>query len=236
MIFTGGEKDPNHYYFGGKGGRGMVNHGNMDAGSFIFELNGVRWSIDPGNQNYNDLEQTGFDLWNRSQSSERWTLLTKNNFGHSTLTVNDSLHRTEGQSTLLSFSDGEQPEATFDLSKTLEGQVKSAKRKFLKDSPLSITIEDEIELSEKTQLITWQMMTLADVEITKNGAIFKQDGKTLHLQNLSHPEIMVSVVSLDPAPLELDRHILGLKRIEIRIPAWTVKGDNTSIKVRLTGE
>jgi hypothetical protein len=36
VIFTGGEEDPNSYYFGGKGGRGMVNHGNMDGGSFIF--------------------------------------------------------------------------------------------------------------------------------------------------------------------------------------------------------
>ncbi|MBN3580962.1 heparinase II/III family protein [Algoriphagus aestuarii] len=236
VIFRGGENDPHNFYFGGKGGRGMVNHGNMDAGSFVFELNGVRWSIDPGNQNYNDLEITGFDLWNRSQSSERWTLLTKNNFGHSTLTVNDSLHRTEGQSTLLSFTDGDQPEAVFDLSKTLEGQVKSAQRKFIKDSPTSITIEDEIELSENTQLITWQMMTLAEVEITKDGAILKQEGKTLHLQNLSHPEIMLSIVSLDPAPLELDRQIEGLKRIEIRIPAWTVAGGQAKIKVRLTGE
>ena len=47
------------YYFGGKGGSGMVNHGNMDAGSFVFELDGVRWSVDPGNQSYNDLEETG---------------------------------------------------------------------------------------------------------------------------------------------------------------------------------
>ncbi|MEP2294947.1 heparinase II/III family protein [Algoriphagus sp.] len=236
VIFTGGENDPHNFYFGGKGGRGMVNHGNMDAGSFVFELNGVRWSIDPGNQNYNDLEINGFDLWNRSQSSERWTLLTKNNFGHSTLTVNDSLHRTEGQSTLLSFTDGYQPEAVFNLSKTLEGQVKSARRKFIKDSPISITIEDEIELSENTQLITWQMMTLAEVEVTKDGAILKQEGKTLHLQNLSHPEIMLSIVSLDPAPLELDRQIEGIKRIEIRVPAWTIQGDKTTIKVRLTGE
>lgn len=236
VIFTGGENNSKDYYFGGKGGRGMVNHGNMDAGSFVFELMGVRWSIDPGNQNYNDLEQTGFDLWNRTQSSERWALLTKNNFGHSTLTINDALHRTEGQSTLLDFRDGEYPEAIFDLSKTLEGQVKSAIRKFVKDSPSSITIEDEIELSENTELITWQMMTVADVEITEGGAILKQDGKTLHLQNLSHPELLVSVVSLDPAPLELDRQIEGLKRIEIRIPAWIVTGNKTKIKVRLAGE
>lgn len=236
VFFTGGENDPRGYYFGGKGGRGMVNHGNMDAGSFIFELDGVRWSIDPGNQSYNELEQTGFDLWGRCQSCERWTLLTKNNYGHSTLTVNDSLHRTEGQSELLSFKEGEKPEAIFDLSKTLEGQVKSASRKFIKDSPASITIEDEITLSESTKLITWQMMTTAEVEITDGGAILKQDGKTLYLENISHPELVVSVVSLDPAPLELDRQIDRLKRIEIRIPAWTIEGDQTKIKVRLIGE
>ena len=47
VIFTGESNDPHHYYFGGKGGRGTVNHGNMDGGSFIFELNGVRWVVDP---------------------------------------------------------------------------------------------------------------------------------------------------------------------------------------------
>ena len=96
VVFMGGENDPRHYYFGGKGGRGTVNHGNMDGGSFIFELNGVRWVVDPGNQNYNDLEKTGFDLWNKKQNSDRWTLLTKNNFGHSTISVNNQmkpLHR-----------------------------------------------------------------------------------------------------------------------------------------------
>jgi len=29
-----------------EGGRGTVNHGNMDGGLSYFELNGVRWSID----------------------------------------------------------------------------------------------------------------------------------------------------------------------------------------------
>ncbi len=236
VIFTGGEDDPHGYYFGGKGGRGMVNHGNMDGGSFIFELNGVRWSIDPGNQNYHELEKVGFDLWGRCQSCERWTLLTKNNFGHSTITINDSLHRTDGLVTLTDFKDGTNPEATFDLGPTLGDLVKSASRRFVKDSPVSITIEDEIEISEKTQLITWQMMTTADVEIAEYGAILKQEGKSLKLENLSHPGLSISVISLDPAPLALDRQIEGLKRIEIRIPAWSIKDGKTQIKVRLSEE
>lgn len=234
VIFTGGKNDPHHYYFGGKGGRGMVNHGNMDGGSFIFELNGVRWSIDPGNQSYNELEKTGFDLWGRCQTCERWTLLTKNNYGHSTITINDSLHRTEGLVTLADLKTGEQPEAKFDMSATLGNLVSNATRKFVKDSPTSILIEDDIITNDNTKLITWQMMTTADVEIVDGGAILKQDGQTLKLENQSHPGLMISVVSLDPAPLELDRQIEGLKRLEIRIPAWTVVEGNINIKVRLS--
>ncbi len=236
VVFTGGENDPQNYYFGGKGGRGMVNHGNMDGGSFIFELNGVRWSIDPGNQGYNELEKTGFDLWGRCQTCERWTLLTKNNYGHSTITINDSLHKTEGLVTLTNFKNSDKPEATFDLTATLGDLVTSASRRFIKDSPTSILIEDNFETNDNTKMITWQMMTTADVEIVKGGAILKQDGKTLKLENLTHPELALSVVSLYPAPLELDRQIEGLKRIEIRIPAWTVENGKTTLKVRLSGE
>ena len=236
VVFTNGENDPHNYYFGGKGGRGMVNHGNMDGGSFIFELNDVRWVVDPGNQNYYDLEKVGFDLWNRDQDSDRWTLLTKNNFGHSTITINDELHRTEGLVTLSDFKSGDMPEATFDMSATLGELVANASRRFLKDSRVSIVIEDEIEKSDGTDLITWQLLTTADIEIVAGGALLKQDGKTLQLENLSHPELTISVISLDPTPLKIDKQIVGLKRLEIRIPAWTVEGDKVKIKVRLSGE
>jgi hypothetical protein len=77
-------------------------------------------------------------------------------------------------------------------------------------------------------------MTTADVKIVDGGALLQQDGKALKLENLSHPDLSISIVSLYPAPLELDRQIEGLKRLEIRIPAWTVEGDNCHIKVRLT--
>ena len=236
VFFTGGEDDPHQYYFGGKGGRGMVNHGNMDGGSFIFELNGVRWVIDPGNQSYHALEKTGFNLWGRCQDCERWTLLTKNNYGHSTITINDELHRTEGLVTISEFKSGENPSASFDMSATLGGLVKSVSRSFTKESPTSLVIEDNIELSDSTELITWQMMTTADVELVDGGAILTQDGKQLKLENLSHPELDISIVSLYPAPLELDRQIEGLKRLEIRIPAWTIEGGKTKIKVRLFGK
>lgn len=236
VIFRGGEDDPHQYYFGGKGGRGIVNHGNMDAGSFVFELNGVRWVIDPGNQSYNDLEKTGFNLWGRCQDCERWTLLTKNNYGHSTLTVNDALHVVDGFAAITDFKDGQKPEATIDLSKAFGGKLKNATRRFVKENNRSLLIEDNIERSDSTQQITWQLMTTADVEIVKGGAILRQDGKQLKLENLSHPDLTVSVVSLDPPPLALDRQIENLKRIEIRIPAYVLSEEKDTIRVRLSSE
>ena len=236
VVFTGDEGQSNGYYFGGKGGQASLSHGNMDSGSFIFELNGVRWVIDPGNQGYGALERAGFNLWGRCQECDRWKLLTKNNFGHSTISVNDQLHVVDARASILDFTSGVKPEATIDLSPTLEGQLTSARRRFVKDSPASLLIEDDIELSKSTKLITWQLITTADVSIVNGGALLKQDGKELRLENLSHPDLQFSVISLYPGPLEVDKQMEGLKRIELRIPAWTVESGQTKIRVRLAGE
>lgn len=235
VIFTGGEKDSRGYYFGGKGGRATTSHGNMDAGSFIFELDGVRWSIDPGNQSYNAIEQAGFDLWGNCQDCWRWTLLTKNNYGHSTVTVNDALFINNGFASLKEFKDGSKPEATFDLTAVYGENMKSAIRRFAKEDNHSILIEDNFTTTKTTQSIVWQMMTTADVEIVKGGAILRQDGKELKLDNLAHPELSVSVIQLDPPPFYLDRKMAGLKRIEIRMPAYLAKDGEGTFKVRLSG-
>jgi hypothetical protein len=236
VVFTGGKDDPNGFYFAGKGGRGTVNHGNMDGGSFIFELNGIRWVVDPGNQGYGPLERAGFNLWSSCQQCDRWKLLTKNNFGHSTISVNNQLHVVDGKAVIIHFKNGEKPEATVDLTPTFAGQLKSATRHFEKESPVSLFIEDDIEISEETRWITWQLLTQAEVEITEEGAILRQEGKSLKVENLSHPKFTFSVISLDPPPFKFDKKIENLKRLELRIPAWTLENSRTNIKIRLSGE
>lgn len=236
IFFTGGDDDPNKYYFGGKGGKGTQGHGNMDAGSFIFELYGERWSVDLGKfQHYGTIERTGFDLWKSCQECDRWKLINKNNFGHSTITVNDQLHVNDGKTLITDFKAGDRPEATLNMSPTLAGQVKSAQRKFMKDSPTSLLIEDNIELLETTELVTWQFMTQADVELIKGGAILRQNGQSIKLEILSHPDFTPSLISLNPPPLYLDMKKEGLKRIDIRYPAWVAEENQLEIKVRLVG-
>ncbi|MBY5956911.1 heparinase II/III-family protein [Membranicola marinus] len=223
------------FYFGGKGGSGTVNHGNMDAGSFVFELDGVRWVIDPGNQSYHALEKTGFNLWGRCQECERWTLLTKNNYGHSTLTVNDQLHVVDGKAEFVEYQKGSNGQATLDLSPVFAGQLEKATRRFSKEDDRSLVVTDDLILNDSTRMVTWQLMTTAEVESVAGGAILHQDGQALQIENVSHPAMGISVVQLDPPPLELDRRINNLKRLEFRYPAWQFKEGKGEIKVRLRG-
>jgi len=223
----------NQYYLAAKGGTASVIHGNMDAGTFVFELNGVRWVVDPGNQSYYPLNKIGFDLSGRCQECERWTLLTKSNKGHSTITINNERHIAEGYAALTGFEKGDKPNVTFDMTEIFQGKLNSHYRKFIKDSDHSVIIEDHIEINDSTRNITWGMMTVAEVEMTEKGAILKQDGKRLDLEILSPDNLRVSVISMDPPPLGIDKTIKNLKRIEIRVPAWTVKNHQCIIKVRL---
>ena len=230
VIFRDGD-----CYFAGKGGRGTVNHGNMDAGSFVFELDGVRWVVDPGNQSYHQLEKTGFDLWGRTQDAERWQLLTKNNYGHSTLTVDGKLHVVDGMARIIAFETNPVAKATIDLGRTFRGQLATATRTFTKESPSSLLIEDELAFLPGTQRVTWQLVTTSDVALTDSGAVLSQNGKRLKLENLSHLGTPIQIVSLAPPPLELDRRIKGLKRLELTLPADKSQEGKMTIRVRLAG-
>lgn len=234
VIFRGGEKDPGKYYFGGKGGRGNLSHGNLDAGSFVFELNGVRWVTDPGVQDYNSLEQAGFNLWGQCQDCERWTLLTKGNHGHSTLTVDDARFIVDATAPIIDFKTGNNPEATVDMTPVLKGHLMSAHRRFFKDTDHSIIIEDNITLEDSTSSITWAVMTTAEVIPLADGALFRQDGKELNLKIFSPANVRVSTIMMDPPPLKFDRKIADLKRVEIRIPAYVFSDGSGIIKVRLS--
>ena len=153
------------------------------------------------------------------------------------------MHVVDGKATITDFNDGDTPRVTFDLSPTFKGQLKSAQRTFTKDSEVSLMIEDEIEISEETEIITWQLITTMSVEITPEGATISKPEystntplKKLYVENLSHSVIKMNIVSLDPPPLALDRRIENLKRIELKIPVSEVTGGKLDIKIRLKGQ
>ena len=233
VFFRSKADDPSHFYFAAKGGSASNHHANMDAGTFVFELNGVRWVVDPGNQSYNELEQAGFDLWDGCQTCQRWTLLTKSNKGHSTLTVDDARHNVKGYAPITDFKDGVQPEVTIDLSEIFTGHLKNAFRKFVKENDHSLLTEDRFVTLDSTKNITWAIMTTADVIPEKSGALLMQNGEKLKLTILSPSNVHVSIISLDPPPLRLDKRIENLKRVEIRCPAYIFPHGKGLIQVRM---
>jgi len=233
VYFRSEKDDPLQYYFASKGGRGSVNHGNMDAGSFVFELDSVRWSIDLGKQSYNAIEQSGLDLWSDCQTCDRWKLLTKNNYGHSTLTINDQLHFVDGMAEFTNFNQ-KTPSATIDLSPAFAELVDTASRTFVKKDDQSLLVIDSIKTNTNTEKITWQMMTEAAIIITKNGATLTQDDKKLKIENLSHPYISFTSEELYPPPHPLDIKMKKLKRLALNIPASQLGKAEAVIKIKLS--
>ncbi len=226
--------DPNGFYLGSKGGCGAVSHGNMDAGSFLFELDGVRWSLDPGTQSYHIGEQ-GFDLWKQHQESQRWELLTKNNMGHSTLTIDGKRHVVDGYALVSCSQTGKNPSVTYDLSPSLEGQLQSALRTFTRQGERTLRIVDHLVPLPSTQQITWQLITQAEVTLDLDGAVLRQDGKTLLIRKHSPSQVAFEIVPLDPPPHRYDKHIKGLKRIELRVPV-TGKEPKITLDIELRGQ
>lgn len=235
-VFRGDENDSGNYYLAAKGGQANLSHGNMDAGTFVFELDGVRWVIDPGNQRYYLLNKIGFNLAGHCQECPRWTLLTKKNQGHSTITVNDERYDVDGKAEIIDFKNYEQPEVTIDMTPLYFDNLNSLQRKFIKENNRSVLIEDEFEINESTKNIAWGLIPTADVKLTNTGAVLQQDGNKLDVIIVNPYEFEFTVISLDPPPLEIDKTIENLKRLEIRVPAWTVKNNKGNIKVRLAGE
>ena len=234
-VFRGAKPDAEGFYLGVKGGKANLSHGNMDAGTFVFDLYGIRWVIDPGNQSYYPLNKIGFNLAGHCQDCPRWTLLTKKNQGHSTITVNDERFFVDAKAHMTNFNAGTNPEVTIDMTEIYGENVISLKRRFVKENDASVLIEDQIQPNDKTQTITWGLMTTAEVQPVDGGAVLQQEGKKLKLEILAPEKLSISVISLDPPPLEIDKQIGDLKRIEIRIPAYILNEQENKISVRLSG-
>jgi len=245
-VWSGGGEEPivimrdrhnstDAFFLAAKGGRAADNHGNMDAGSFIFELEGVRWSIDPGNQNYNALEQImGGELWNSAQDSRRWDLLTKNSGGHSSLVLNGENHLADARAPLIRrVQGGSNPQFTFDLSALYGENIVMAHRTFSKQSATRLRISDELVFSPLTESLSWQMITRAEWMMEDNGVVLQQDGATLYLRILTEAPFEVKVVSLHPPPLSYDKEIEGLKRLEFHWKRKDFKGGSALVNIEL---
>lgn len=203
LIRTDWTNSDTDCYLGLKGGQANSSHGHMDAGSFVYDALGLRWSEDVQRESYarveNALKAAGGNFWNMGQNSLRWQVWRLNNRAHSTLTVNDSDHRVNKSATVEQTTDTPSEKgARLDMTGPLSDQVAEAHRTFsLSDGVLRIV--DEITAKPDTDAaVEWRMMTPASVNVMSDREVLSQKGKSLYLTSLpSDSEVSVTWTKWD---------------------------------------
>jgi hypothetical protein len=217
-------------FLGVKAGKASVNHGHMDAGSFVLDWRGQRWASDLGNQNYHSLEQHGIILFDRKQESRRWTVFRLNQTSHNTLTYNGRPHDVDGAAEILSSRGAPENKTVVDMSAPLDlPKGASAERKFeITDDPVTLVITDMLTGLNPGDTIDWHMMTRAKAKSTLAGYKLSQGGKEIDLMLSSQQFNGISLADADPPPSRFDEKNPGFMRINYRSKA----GNDGKIVIR----
>ena len=178
-IWRSSWSDPDAWWFAIKAGGAAHSHAHMDAGSFVLELDGLRWAKDLGAQDYSSLESRGIDLWNMKGDSSRWQVFRLSAQAHNTLTLAGQAHSVRGMATLRMV---DEREALIDLTSAfLPGQVTRATRRarFLDDA---VQLDDELFGARPGNTVRWAMATEAEIRLEGSTAFLMQKGKHLVVQ------------------------------------------------------
>ena len=200
FMYRSGWNDKNDAYLGVVGGRANASHGHMDAGSFVYEKNGVRWALELGLQSYITLESKGVDLWNNKQEGQRWDIFRLGNTGHSTLTINGEKHLVAGEVKMINtFQTTDNKGAELDLSPIFSNSVQQVIRKVYLDGKNDLHVNDKIKTNEKSANIAWQMVAPKEAKIVGDNQIeLTKDGQKMILTVESPASVTMKIWSNEP--------------------------------------
>lgn len=173
-------------YLGFKGGNASYSHAHMDAGSFVYDAYGVRWSSDLQRQEYSYLEPLleaqGGALFTMTQNSLRWDVYRLGPLSHSTMTINDAKHRVDGRGVIESvIENGSEYGGTMDLTAVFSDQASSVKRT-IRLSGEDLYITDVIKArSDKNAKVDWRMLTQTEVAKEETAIRLSKNNHTMYL-------------------------------------------------------
>lgn len=214
--------DPRAFYLGLKGGSASRSHAHMDAGSFVFEVDGVRWARDLGMQDYESLESKDVKLWDMHQDSQRWTVFRLNNHSHNTLTLDGRLHQVAGVASIAGFSaDPADTRAVVDLTSVFAGQAERVVRGFRVLHDRELIVQDELSGLKAGSDVCWTLVTAAQVTVDPDGtrAVLREGGRELQLQVLT-PTAGTKVSVAEATPTNAyDAPNPNRRLIQVHVPA-----------------
>lgn len=218
FAYRSGWESSTDTYLGIKGGSPSTSHAHMDAGSFVFERDGVRWAMDLGMQSYITLESKGVDLWNMAQNSQRWDVFRLSNLAHGTLTINGARHAVDSKAPIVEDYRMEKKKgAKIDLTSTFKNEAEKVYRTVTLDGKDVLHVTDEITAGDKEANVTWIMVTPATPKITgKNQIELEKDGKRMLLQVKSGQKVQMFTLTNCP-PHEYDHPNPGTMRVGFKV-------------------
>lgn len=210
-IWRSSWTDPDALYFAIKAGGAHHNHAHMDAGSFVLDLDGVRWARDLGLQSYQTLESRGIELWNMKQSSPRWQVFRLGSDAHNTLTIDGKLHSATGMATLKTANASG---ALIDLGPVL-GVAATRRVQLAADS---VQMQDEVRGAAPGSRIRWAMTTEASISIEGNTATLKSGSKTLRVRFSGSP-VTLEVLDISRPRADFDTENKNTRQLIAHAPA-----------------
>jgi hypothetical protein len=170
-------------FVGFKGGLNQADHGHLDLGSFVLDAQSERWALDLGRDDY-DLP----GYFDKTEGGGRWHIFRLNNKSHNTLTLNDDLQRATAVAPVLKthFSKDNQF-AIVDLTSAYKPHAKKVLRGIALQDDDTVIMQDEIEWAADQKHVSWQLLTDAELEISKDGtkAVLHKNGKQMTARILS---------------------------------------------------
>lgn len=193
MFNADGTINTTGLFFSTHGGRNDAYHSHLDAGAFVFDIDGERWAMDIPPEEYNNMIGIDNNYYYRKRAE-----------GHNTVVINPS--QSGGQISNASswvcdhfFSEND-AYAVYDMSEIYSDSVSAYKRGFyVGDNRRSLTVRDEMTLNKASD-VYWFMHTKADIEPNENGAVLTMNGKKLKVEISSNCQFQVSKMAAEPFP------------------------------------
>lgn len=211
-------QDPSAPFVGLKAGKADFPHGHMDAGSFVFERDGVRWAWDAGTPSYLHYENRGIDLGDRKRGGARWKAFHYNVHSHNTLTIDGGEQDPRGVAAVTVLSEKPESSVCLDLTPCYAPDAKRVRRlsRFLADGR-RWCLSDRLEGVRPGATVRWSMLTRAKVWIAGDGcAVLTQEGKRLVIEPRGVARGAAWSVVRNPCPNpDIDPPMKGMNQISL---------------------
>ena len=223
--------DNNAMYFAAHAGQVKTYHSQADVGTFVFDLDGVRWAQELGKEDYASIRDSsvppyrstmqGHNVMVHDIETNWWGL----DYGYDVMCYTDKYESKEAGSMII-----------YDMHEPYKQFVKDHHRGFyVGDNRRSLTVQDRFT-PLKDMDSYWFMQTKADVEIQDNRTvILSQAGKKLKMEiRTDAPDYVVEkgpATQLGKAAAGQNANV-GYTRIRIKLP---VHSDTTyTVTVKLS--